>query len=328
MTEKKRIAYLDLTKLWAIFLVCMGHVFTMLSVGPSALPCRMLYTFHMALFMLMCGFFSHHALSIPFGPFIKKKAQQLLVPTVTYVCLNLLATWAVTGDCSLGYIRDEAVGGMWFLRTLFACYLFAWLVLRLPGALWLKIIGSIVFALFFPHGYYLQFNYMLIFFWLGYVMKGHDNWLQAHVGGALVVSLIIFLLVPWHGPAVLTCDVLLHDPLQLPVQFVGSLAGSIQSITLMMLICRAISDRWKGRLAKVGRYTLAIYGLQGVLLQNVVEKIWSIDETVCSPDVQQYVLAPVIGALTVFVCFCFAKAMERNKITALLFLGKNFISQH
>lgn len=322
MTEKKRIAYLDLTKLWAIFLVCMGHAFTMLSVGPSALPCRMLYTFHMGLFMLMCGYFSHHALSMSFVPFVKKKALQLLVPTVLYVCLNLLATWAVTGDCSLGYIRDEAVGGMWFLRTLFACYLFAWLVLRLPGALWLKIIGSIVFALFFPHGYYLQFNYMLIFFWLGYVMKGHDNWLQAHVGGALVVSLIIFLLVPWHGPAVLTCDVLLHDPLQLPLQFVGGLAGSILSITLMMLICKAISDGWKDRLAKVGRYTLAIYGLQGVLLQNVVEKIWSIDETVCSPDVQQYVLAPVIGALTVLVCFCFAKAMERNKITALLFLGK------
>ena len=141
-------------------------------------------------------------------------------------------------------------------------------------------------------------------------------------GGALVVSLIVFLLVPWQKPVVLTYDVLFHDPLQMPVQFVGGLAGSILSITLMMLICRVISGRWKDRLAQVGRYTLAIYGLQGVLLQNVVEKIWSIDETVCSPDVQQYVLAPVIGALTVLVCFCFAKAMERNKITALLFLGK------
>lgn len=322
MTGKKRIAYLDLTKLWAIFLVCMGHAFTMLSVGPSALPCRMLYTFHMGLFMLMCGYFGHHALSMPFGSFVKKKALQLLVPTVVYVCLNLLATWTVTGSCPIGFIRDEAIGGMWFLRTLFACYLFAWLVLRLPGALWLKIIGSIVFALFFPHGYYLQFNYMLIFFWLGYALKGHDNWLQAHTGGALVASLIVFLLVPWHSPTVLTYDVLLHDSLQLPVQFVGGLAGSILSITLMMLICRAISGRWKDRLAEVGRYTLAIYGLQGVLLENVVEKIWSIDETVCSPDVQQYVLAPVIGALTVLVCFCFAKAMERNKITALLFLGK------
>ena len=225
------------------------------------------------------------------------------------------------GGCSLGYIRDEAVGGMWFLRTLFACYLFVWLVLRLSGALWLKIIGSIVFALFFPHGYYLQFNYMLIFFWLGYVMKEHDNWLQAHVGVALVASLIVFLLVPWHGPAVLTYDVLLYDPLQLPVQFVGGLAGSILSITLMMLICRAISGKWKDRLAQVGRYTLAIYGLQGVLLQNVVERIWSIDESICSSDVQQYVVAPVVGVITVIVCYLLARLFTRNRITAQLFLG-------
>lgn len=322
MAGKKRIAYLDLTKLWAIFLVCTGHAFTMLSVGDVALVCRALCTFHMALFMLMCGYFSHHALTMPFGPFIKKKALQLLVPTVAYVCLNLLATRVVTGSCPTGFIRDEVIGGMWFLRTLFACYLFAWLALRLLGSLWLKIIGSVVFALLFPHGYFLQFNYMFIFFWLGYVMKGHDGWMQAHTGGALVVSLIVFLLVPWHGPAVLTYDVLFHEPLQLPVQFIGGLAGSILSITLMMLICRVLSSSWKDRMADVGRYTLAIYGLQGVLLQNVAERIWRIDENVCSPDVQQYVVAPVIGVLTVVVCYGVAKLVERNKVTARVMMGK------
>lgn len=156
----------------------------------------MLYTFHMALFMLMCGYFSHHALSMPFGPFVKKKALQLLVPTVVYVGLNLLSTWVVTGSCPLGFIRNEAVGGMWFLRTLFACYVYVWLVLRLPGAVWLKGVLSIVAALFFPHGYYLQFNYMLIFFWLGYVMKGHEQILQKNLGVVFVVSLMAYLNVP------------------------------------------------------------------------------------------------------------------------------------
>lgn len=321
MAGKKRIAYLDLTKLWAIFLVCTGHAFTMLSVGYQAQLFGMLYTFHMGLFMLMCGYFSHHALTMPFGPFVKKKALQLLVPTVAYVCLNLLATRVVTGGCPMGFIRDEAIGGMWFLRTLFACYLFVWLVLRLPGTLWLRIVGSIVVVLLFPHGYYLQFNYMLIFFWLGYVMKGHDGWMQTHTG-ALVVSLIVFLLVPWQKPAVLTYDVLFHDPLQLPVQLIGGLSGSILSITLMMLICRVLSSSWKDRLADVGRYTLAIYGLQGVLLQNVVERIWGIDENVCPPDVQQYVVAPVIGVLTVAVCYGVAKLAERNKVTARVMMGK------
>lgn len=199
----KRIAYLDLAKLWAIFLVCTGHAFQMLSVGDGAVVWRMLYTFHMALFMLMCGYFSHHALTMPFGAFVKKKALQLLVPTVAYVCLNLLATRVVTGGCPVGFIHNEAIGGMWFLRTLFACYLYAWLVLRLPGALWMRIVGSIVVALLFPHGYYLQFNYMLIFFWLGYVMKDYDGWLKAHVGGgdSCVGGRLPARAVAWSGGA-------------------------------------------------------------------------------------------------------------------------------
>lgn len=317
----KRIAYLDLTKLWAIFLVCMGHAFGMLSVGHGALPYRMLYTFHMGLFMLICGFFSHHALSMPFAPFIKKKALQLLVPTVVYVCLNLLSTLLVTGNCPMGFVRSEAIGGMWFLRTLFACYVYVWLVLKLPGTLWLKIIGSIVIALFFPHGYYLQFNYMLIFFWTGYVLKRHDAWMQAHMGGALVVPLIIFLLVPWRVPVVLTYDVLFHNPTQLPLQFIGGLSGAILSITLIMLISKVFSCSWKDRLANVGHYTLAIYGLQGVLLGNVVERIWNIDESICTPNIQQYVVAPAVGVATVLACYLLARLFTRNRITAQLFLG-------
>lgn len=182
---------------------------------------------------------------------------------------NLLVTRLVTGSCPMWFIYRESIGGMWFLRTLFTCYLYAWLFLRLYGALWLKIIGSIVLALFFPHGYYLQFNYMIIFFWLGFVMKRYDSLLKTHRGGAFVISIVVFILVPWHGPAVLTYDVLLNHPLQLPIQFLGGLAGSILTITFMMLICRISTGRWIEKLADGGRYTLAIYGLHDVLLVNI-----------------------------------------------------------
>ena len=137
-----------------------------------------------------------------------------------------------------------------------------------------------------------------------------------------MVSLIVFLFVPWHGPAVLSYDVLFHDPLQLPFQFIGGLAGSILSITLMMVISKVLSGKWKDLLTNVGCYTLAIYGLQGVLLENVVEKIWSIDEEVCPMDIQQYIVAPIIGVLTVLVCYGVAKLAEKNKLTALVLLGK------
>ncbi len=319
--ESKRITYLDLTKLWAIFLVCMGHTFGMLSVGEGALPCRMLYTFHMGLFVLMCGFFSHHSLSMPFAPFIKKKTLQLLLPTAVYVCLNILATCLVAGSCPMDFMRNEAIGGMWFLRTLFACYVYVWLVLRLPGAVWLKGMLSIVVALLFPHGYFLQFNYMLIFFWMGYALKGREHILRKSLGVVFVASLMVYLNVPWQEPQVLTYDVLFHHPLQLPIQLAGGLGGALLSLAVIYFHSQIFGGGWCDKLAKMGRYTLAIYGLQGVLLQNVVERLCYIDARLCSPSVQEFFVAPLIAATMVWICYAIARLMERNKITAMLFLG-------
>lgn len=320
--ETKRITYLDLVKLWAIFLVCMGHAFGMLSVGHGALPCRMLYTFHMGLFMLICGFFSHHSLLMPFAPFLKKKALQLLVPTAVYVCLNLFSTWVVTDSCPMYFMRNEAIGGMWFLRTLFACYVYVWLVLRLSGAVWLKGMLSIVVALLFPHGYFLQFNYMLIFFWVGYALKGREQIFRKNLGVVFVASLMVYLNVPWQEPQVLTYDVLLQHPLQLPIQLAGGLGGALLSLAVINFLGQIFEGRWCDKLAKMGRYTLAIYGLQGVLLQNVVERLCYIDGHLCSPSIQEFFVAPLVAAATVWICYAIARLLERNKMTAMLFLGK------
>ncbi|WP_224163831.1 hypothetical protein [Prevotella lacticifex] len=119
----------------------------------------------------------------------------------------------------------------------------------------------------------------------------------------------------------LTHDVLFHDPLQLPVQFVGGLSGALLSIGLLMLVCRLFRGGWKDRLADVGRYTLAIYGLQGVLLENVVVRLANIDAAVCPAGVQQFVVAPAIGAATVAVCYGIARIMKKNKVTAKVMLG-------
>ncbi len=72
----------------------------------------------------------------------------------------------------------------------------------------------------------------------------------------------------------------------------------------------------------MGRYTLAIYGLEGVLLQNVVERLCYIYYRICSPSVQVLLVAPLIGAVIVWICYAIAKLMERSKITTMLFLGK------
>ena len=87
---KDRIAYLDFVKFVAILLVCVGHCYVMAQALESSVR-TVIYSFHMPLFMLLCGYFSTRSLEIPIKTLFVKKSKQLLVPviscTVVTVCL-------------------------------------------------------------------------------------------------------------------------------------------------------------------------------------------------------------------------------------------------
>ena len=78
---KQRIIYLDLAKFLAITLVCVGHAYYFGDEMQSKVR-PIIYSFHMSLFMTMCGFFSHSSFLLPFKNFVIKKSKQLLVPSV------------------------------------------------------------------------------------------------------------------------------------------------------------------------------------------------------------------------------------------------------
>lgn len=78
---KQRIIYLDFAKFLAITFVCIGHAYYLGDIMQSRL-CPVICSFHMSLFMTMCGFFSHGSLLLPFKNIVIKKSKQLLVPSV------------------------------------------------------------------------------------------------------------------------------------------------------------------------------------------------------------------------------------------------------
>lgn len=88
---KQRIVYLDFAKFLAITLVCVGHAYYFGDEMQSRIR-PIIYSFHMSLFMTMCGFFSHSSFLLPFKKFLIKKCKQLLVPSVA--CSLLLAAIA------------------------------------------------------------------------------------------------------------------------------------------------------------------------------------------------------------------------------------------
>ena len=84
--QKKRIDALDLLKSLAIFLVIWGHVIQhCLSLNPGDEPVyRVIYTFHMPLFMVLCGFFSWNSMKMGFWGMLKKKMLAILLPSIVW----------------------------------------------------------------------------------------------------------------------------------------------------------------------------------------------------------------------------------------------------
>ena len=82
--RKTRNKVFDLLKLFAILLVLWGHViqqFTQLP-GEESKIFQIIYSFHMALFMMISGYFAVSLINKSFWDTIWKKIQQLLIPAI------------------------------------------------------------------------------------------------------------------------------------------------------------------------------------------------------------------------------------------------------
>jgi len=83
--RKTRIPYLDFLKFFAIASVLLGHSVEQ-TTGNDFWDnpiWSFIYTYHMPLFMLLCGYFFGSSLNLSFGELVKKKFVQLVIPSLS-----------------------------------------------------------------------------------------------------------------------------------------------------------------------------------------------------------------------------------------------------
>ena len=130
-----RIVSLDTAKGIAIILVVIGHELQH-RYGTDGLPFRLIYSFHMPLFMFLSGMvFSLKLRNFPSQSLkpsreILKSARGLLIP---FVCWTLVAALIRHRDNMAGYflrVAESPDRSLWFLLVLFWCRAFFVLVHR------------------------------------------------------------------------------------------------------------------------------------------------------------------------------------------------------
>ena len=326
-SNSKRIVYFDVVKFLAICLVCIGHSYYMLDMAqPSSLK-RWIYSFHMPLFMFLCGYFSSRSYEKPFMIFLKQKAIQLLLPAITISLLTILVCYFIGAPNIEMIAKAEIIGGMWFLRTLFFCFICTYIVKRLYHNDFIIAMGSIFVTLIIPHGYFLQFNWMLIFFWAGYFFKYYNKFYMKFLSIITVIALFIFVIFCVHEePKVLTYHVLFHTPWQLPLQLITGLSGSLSLIGCTYYFCKWLGEgNWiVQNVAKIGTYTLGIYGLQSIILQRLFVNYLHFDLIFLPVWISDYLIVPVIGLVSVFISYYCILATKRVKVLNLFMYGNQY----
>ena len=318
--KSKRVVYLDTVKFLAIWMVCIGHSYRLATMDSPSILNRWIYSFHMPLFMLLCGYFSLNSFQKTFLVFLKQKTIQLLVPAASITLLTIFVCYFMKVPNLSIIVKSELIGGMWFLKTLFCCFVFTYIAKRIGKNDFVTAIGSIVFALLFPHGYFLQFNWMLIFFWTGFFLRSYSKAYERYRLIVTISSLLIFVLLCDHiVPQVLTYEVL-------PRQYITGLSGSLSLIGCTYYVCKWLKEQtWLiNSLAEIGTYTLGIYGLQSIVLQRIFANYIHVNKTLISDWQLDFFIVPCIGLFSVLICFFLIQVLKRGKIMNFFLFGNQY----
>ena len=322
--KNRNIAF-DLLKLFAIFLVLLGHCIQHMKISNVEEPIFLLiYSFHMPLFMMISGYFSLSSLSMRFWPFLKKKTIQLLLPCVTwYVLAHILPKLALL------LLHKEEKGGIslilllrnfWFLKCVFLCYILAFLGFK---GKWFGILLSIIVSLLIP---FFSISFLYPFFLVGILLSKKKILESERKRRVIMISSIviwgaIICKMRWMDFNI-PISVLLTSPNLLIARCFRVALGLSGALFFMSLFAELFNKKKNNKiltLSVFGKFTLGVYILQTYVLEEGLCRIISINHYPLI--VADFFIAPSIALFIMCFCIFIIKVIDRYRLAALLLWG-------
>ena len=191
MTSQARNQHADVIKGVAILLVVLGHSIQANDAGYNRnLIFRLIYSFHMPLFMVVSGWFAK-----PEDPArLKKDALRLLLPTAAWYIVQYFASAQYSvmsfGTYLLQWVKAPD-NGLWFLWILFLCHVVLCLVRaseRVAGPASYVIWAAMLWVLPTPYLGVPLLRFNFLFFAAGYLVARHWDAVKRFRIPALTVS--------------------------------------------------------------------------------------------------------------------------------------------
>lgn len=270
----------------------------------------LIYSFHMALFMMISGYFFFNSMNrYNLASILKDKFLAFIVPSITYTCISVFLSiyirndWA---DCSQ-YIFDH----LWFLKALFCCQIVAF-VLRKTNYFWGGIIG-VAFFYFFNRW---QLNIMFPAFFLGMILRKYDIWWKEKVILLLFISLFIYVIsiVIRHNYVDMSHIIRMITGLLVP------LCGSLFIISLFYAMRNYIKNgRLTDTFAYWGTKTKELYILHGLLFEFGLMYVWKYIHF--NSILFNLFWGPLLAVSLMWIIIRMNELLQKNRIVNALLLG-------
>lgn len=316
MTASGRIAWLDLVKLFAIFLVVLGHCIQQFNSGYREMPVFVvLSSFHMPLFMMLSGYLlDYDKIIIGGGKLLTKRLLQLIFPSLFWIsviwCVELLI-----GRSHLSLARSLWYG-LWFLKSLYACTLLlvvtSMLIRRRLAAICVSIVLSQL-TLFVPHLWFLQLNTMYPSLIAGMYVKDLLSRGQT-VCVTSAASVLLALMIPFINSATVFPDLypMLTDGwpatyLVLLFKLVVGITASVAILGLFKMLFEDLKSSILSKLSSLGRFTLETYILQALLLETVFSHYVKFSQE--EYGIYVMLIYPVLTITIILCCVGLAKSI-------------------
>lgn len=343
MEQKKRIAYIDLAKLWAIFCVIWGHGFFFATtdhpINTFIMSCNM------PLFMIMSGLFASRVLKLSFIEMLKAKVSQLLIPMLLWTFIGgMLFFLRSGGNLSTGLMmtRNLFMEWNWFMPSIFICFLLYYVTNRLleniPIGRFLSLLLSwlIIWLIPFPQNWHL--DHMIFYFFFGsYIkpllldreLKPIYTWVMLAIFSVLLycwdtsnnLYRVVFRPLSIEGGVHIDWHNIALNIYQTALGVSGAL-----SLLLIFRLVEQMCKKGADRLALWGKETLGLYLMHLVILDTMIALclrfVPSLEQFLCDkPWLGDFLFFAPVAQLCVVICLVIIRQIRRSRLLSRLLLG-------
>ena len=335
-----RLQQFDILKLFAIYLVILGHCFQhLLSSDYVDEPGYiMIYSFHMPLFMMISGYFAASGLKRDLMSGIVTKARQLLLPCFTAALLFATVTTLINQGSFLDKLDFQLEFGFWFLKTAFFCFLLA-RISYCFGKYRIIAFAATLALTQIPHIYrigYFTTNIDIMYpcFVTGIVIREYWDIIEKNYKAIAIATGCIFLvmLLFWSKEFWQPTGTMLNklrsgeftEAFYLAYlryyRLMIGIIGSTFFISMFHWCINEVRNKLIDTISICGQYTLGIYILQTFILESLMVRYINFDNV--NSFIFGFIIAPLLSLLLLVICIFLSKILDSHKITAFLFLGK------